>query len=88
MTGVICYVTLIYLFQQRNITIQQRSILGNHENISYVTMDSLNNYVSIQNAAYMMKLLIESPQYNYLVIATNRKFIEVGHKQVKTVINN
>ena len=63
------------------IDLHKPSLLDGARNVSYLTIDRLSNLVSVQNAGYMVKLLIQKKQYNYLVMARQRKFLAVGYKE-------
>ena len=63
------------------IDLHKPSLLDGTRNVSYFTIDRLSNLVSVQNAGYMVKLLIQKKQYNYLVMARQRKFLAVGYKE-------
>ena len=64
------------------ITLAKPSLLDGSKNVSYVTIDRLSNLVSVQNAGYMVKLLIQKKQYNYLVMSRHRKFLAIGFREV------
>ncbi|KAK7088577.1 uncharacterized protein [Littorina saxatilis] len=62
--------------------VSKPSLLDGFKNVSYVTVDKLSNFVSVQNAGYLVKVLIQKQQYNYFIIAKERKFLEVGFTDV------
>ena len=63
------------------IDLHKPSLLDGTRNVSYFTIDRLSNLVSVQNAGYMVRLLIQKKQYNYLVMARQRKFLAIGYKE-------
>lgn len=47
------------------------------------SFDDFRLWVMIQNVQRLIKYLLMTPMYNYAVVSTDRKFIEVGFKEVK-----
>lgn len=64
------------------ITLPQPTLLSPGKNISFLTFDNPSNYVSVQNAPYLVKLLIQKRNYNYVIITRKRRFVSVGYETV------
>ena len=53
-----------------------------NQNISLSDFERISNFVSIYNTYYLWKQLILKPEYNYLVLKSDRKFTEKGYNEV------
>ncbi|KAK7487919.1 hypothetical protein BaRGS_00020820, partial [Batillaria attramentaria] len=82
------FTLLVYEFVEfssiSKIVLPQSSVLGLISNVSFVTLDRISNYVSVQNAAYLVRLLIENTHYNYFVMSKDRRFVPIGFSEVYT----
>ncbi|ESO84700.1 hypothetical protein LOTGIDRAFT_168569 [Lottia gigantea] len=46
------------------------------------TFSRASNFISVSNAPYLLKYLIENPHYNYLILKVNRRFITYGYVEI------
>ncbi|KAK6191859.1 hypothetical protein SNE40_003443 [Patella caerulea] len=52
------------------------------KNARVSTLSRASNFISVLNTPYLLKFLINNPEYNYLIIGINRPFINFGYKEV------
>ena len=53
-----------------------------NQNISLSVFGQISNFISIYNTHYLWKQLILQPEYNYLVLRTERQFTDTGYTEV------
>ena len=53
-----------------------------NQNISLSVFGQISNFISIHNTHYLWKQLILQPEYNYLVLRTERQFTDTGYTEV------
>ncbi|OWF40950.1 uncharacterized protein LOC110463146 [Mizuhopecten yessoensis] len=58
------------------------SYLSRTNNLSLSVLTQVSDFISVYNTPYLLKTLINKPVYNYLVMSTDRAFIEVGFREV------
>ncbi|XP_060075872.1 uncharacterized protein LOC132555542 [Ylistrum balloti] len=52
------------------------------DNLSLTLLTQISDFVSVYNTPYLLKILINKPVYNYLVMSTDRPFVDVGFQEV------
>ena len=53
-----------------------------NQNISLSVFGQISNFISIYNTNYLWRQLILQPEYNYLVLRTERQFTDTGYTEV------
>ena len=53
-----------------------------NQNISLSVFGQISNFISIYNTNYLWRQLILQPEYNYLVLRTERQFTDTGYSEV------
>ena len=53
-----------------------------NQNISLSVFGQISNFISIYNTHYLWKQLILQPEYNYLVLRTERQFTDTGYTEI------
>ncbi|XP_069134914.1 uncharacterized protein [Argopecten irradians] len=51
-------------------------------NLTLSVLTQVSDFISVYNTPYLLKTLINKPEYNYLVLQTDRPFMDVGFSQV------
>lgn len=58
------------------------NLLNKQNNVTINTIDSVSNFVTVQNVGLMMKYLISKPEYNYVITTGGRKLPKKGFREV------
>ncbi|KAK3084812.1 hypothetical protein FSP39_019458 [Pinctada imbricata] len=59
-----------------------QSVFDSRSHLSLSIHSKVSNYISVYNTPYLLKVLIENQNYNYLVMKCDRKFIDFGYEEV------
>ncbi|XP_067123950.1 uncharacterized protein [Centruroides vittatus] len=80
-----------YEFREWSIDSRQnfssKNYFGVEKNISLCLMDKVTNFVSVENSPLVLKSILSSPIYNYVIITEARKFLKKGFRDVFTIGN-
>lgn len=75
-----------YILDNKSQTIVPSSVgmfLGRQRiNLSLHTVGASSEYISVQNPHYILKVLINHPEYNYLVMSVEQSFLQTGYAEV------
>ncbi|XP_071093439.1 uncharacterized protein [Haliotis cracherodii] len=58
------------------------NFFGKKTNVTVSTFSDTSEFVSVYNTPYVLKLLVTKKHYNYLVMNTDRKFVNTGFREV------
>ena len=69
-------------FDATNSRFSTSSTVSHKTRVSVSVHSKVTDFISVYNTPYLLKVLINNRDYNYLVMKSDRKFIEFGYKEV------